>query len=307
MSRLDGWVREHLASARYGFTRLQRSAGTSAMTLAAIAIALTLPATLFTGLDNAVRASHPLRQGASISVYMDPILPAGEIERLAESLKNDRRIVQVELISPDEGLAELFARSGVTAEETLFEENPLPAVLVLQPSAEAQSPADIDALTTELSAASQVDQVRADLDWVRRIDALTNIARRTVLVAGTLLGLMVLLVVGNTIRLEIENRREEIMVQKLVGATNAFVRRPFLYGGLWLGTLGGLTAWSFTALSIALLQKPVTQFAAEYDAAFLLAGPGWPGLVDLILTGATLGWLGAWLAVGRHLRALEPE
>ncbi len=277
------------------------------MTLAAIAIALTLPATLFTSLDNAEEASRPLRHGVSISVYLDPALTADEVDRLAESLRRDQRIAESRVIRPDEGLAELFARSGVTPDDVLFEENPLPAVIILEPMEQWRSPKAIDALTSDLSAASSVGQVRADLDWVRRLDALLEIARRGVLVAGTLLGLMVLLVVGNTIRLEIENRREEIVVCKLVGATNAFVRRPFLYGGLWLGTLGGVAAWLLTTLSIEFLRPPVGRFAAEYDAAFRLVGPGWSGLADLLLTGAILGWLGAWLAVGRHLRALEPD
>ena len=277
------------------------------MTLAAIGIALTLPATLFTALDDAHRASRPLRHGTSLAVYLNPILTSSEVDRVAESLRSDERIAETRLIRPDEGLTELFSRSGVTPDAVLFEENPLPAVLILQPAERWHTAEAIETLTKELSGTVGVDQVSADLDWVRRIDAFLVIARRAVLIAGTLLGLMVLLVVGNTIRLEIENRRDEIVVCKLVGATNAFVRRPLLYVGLWLGALGGFGAWLLTTLSMAFLQQPVANFAAQYDAAFSLSYPGWSGLADLSLTGAILGWLGAWLAVGRHLRTLEPH
>ncbi|OQX46977.1 MAG: cell division protein, partial [Candidatus Sedimenticola endophacoides] len=168
------------------------------------------------------------------------------------------------------------------------------------------TPEAASALLDELQALDDVEFAQIDLQWVRRFHGITEIAQRTVLILGGLLGLAVLLVVGNTIRLEIENRRAEIEITKLIGGTNAFIRRPFLYSGLWYGLLGGLIAWLLVSLSLFLLESPVSQLAGLYESQFGLSGMG-PGAFLLLLAGsALLGLLGSWIAVGRHLSAIEP-
>ncbi len=305
--RLQIWCQGQAPAALQSLGQLWRSRSTTAMTLAAIGIALTLPATLFTAMDNLSRLGDPLTQGARITCYLKADTDSGDARKLAAELERDVRISRVRLIDPDAGLSELLERLGTSIEQVDLPENPLPWVLIAEPHGDWRSPEQTQTLAADLAKHSEMEQVRADTGWLRRLAALLGVARRAVLIVGTLLGLTVLLVLGNTIRLEIENRREEIAVCKLVGATDGFVRRPFLYGGLWLGLFGGVLAWLLTSAAVHLLAGPVTVLAAEYDTAFQLHGPSWSGLVDLVLTGLVLGWLGAWLAVGSHLGKLEVD
>ena len=142
---------------------------------------------------------------------------------------------------------------------------------------------------------------------VQRLHAITETARRGVLVLGALLALAVLLILGNTIRLEIQNRSSEIEIIKLVGATNAFIRRPFLYCGLWYGLFGGLIAWLLVSLSLWSLQGPIVRLAGLYHSDFALSVIHLQTLVVLLGVGALLGLAGSWISVGRHLQAIEPE
>jgi cell division transport system permease protein len=142
---------------------------------------------------------------------------------------------------------------------------------------------------------------------VRRLQAITVIAQRAVLVLASLLGMAVLLIVGNTIRLEIQNRHAEIEITKLIGATNAFIRRPFLYTGFWYGLFGGIIAWNLVAVSVTLLKGPVANLASLYESAFDLSSLNWLNILSLLLGSALLGLLGSWLAVGKHLSAIEPS
>jgi cell division transport system permease protein len=153
----------------------------------------------------------------------------------------------------------------------------------------------------------QVELAQLDLQWVRRFHAITDIARRAIAVLATLLGLAVMLIVVNTIRLEIQNRHAEIEITKLIGGTNAFIRRPFLYAGLWYGLFGGLLAWFLVVLGVGLLDPPVARLAGLYQSTFELSGMGYPAFLILIGGSTLLGLGGSWLAVGRHLSEIEPS
>lgn len=146
-----------------------------------------------------------------------------------------------------------------------------------------------------------------DMEWVRRLRELMILGKKIVAALAGLLGLGVLLAIGNTIRLAIENRREEIVVAKLVGGTNSFVRRPFIYSGGWYGFMGGILACIIVSLGYWVLEGTVARLATLYQSDFELSGLGFAGNVQLLLTGIVLGWLGAWLAVGRHLATIEPK
>jgi cell division transport system permease protein len=166
--------------------------------------------------------------------------------------------------------------------------------------------AAVTALAAELREIRGVAEVQLDTDWIRRLEAVLAALNRAVTIAAVVLAVAVLMIVGNTIRLDIDGRRAEIEVTKLVGATDAFVRRPFLYGGLWYGLGGGLLAWLMVLLIGAALDGPVARLAQAYGSAFRLDGLGAEAAAWLVLGGALLGWLGAWLSATRHLRAVEP-
>ena len=162
-------------------------------------------------------------------------------------------------------------------------------------------------MTDSLSALPGVELAQLDVQWVKRLHAILQIIRRSVTALAALLSLAVLLVVGNTIRLDILNRRAEIEVTKLIGATDGFIRRPFLYGGIWYGLLGGILALALSGAALLLLREPVAQLSSLYASAFRLRMFDWRLAALVLGGGATLGWLGSWLAVGRHLKRIEPR
>jgi cell division transport system permease protein len=152
----------------------------------------------------------------------------------------------------------------------------------------------------------EVELAQLDMEWVQRLSGIIEVGQRGVLLLGALLGLAILLVVGNTIRLTILNRRQEIVVTKLIGATNAFIRRPFLYTGFWYGLMGALVAWFLVGLFISLLSSPVSRLSMLYNSDFSLGGLDLKTSLTLLLTGLLLGLVGSWIAVGRHLQDIEP-
>src|SRR5690606_30170410 len=181
------------------------------------------------------------------------------------------------------------------------------AVLVVTPAADHTAPAQLEALQGSLQAEAIVDDARLDMHWVRRLHQMMIIGQRLIAAMAFLLSLGVLLVIGNTIRLAIESRREEIVVTKLVGATNAFVRRPFLYTGFWYGFGGGLLAWLLLALGLQWMASPVAQLSALYEGDMVLQGLDWRQSLVITLGAGLLGLAGAAWAVGKHLHAIEPS
>lgn len=282
--------------------RLYRNPFSSLLTTAVIAIALALPSGLLVILDNLQRLNTSWDGSSSISLFMRQAISDTQIDRLAQELEGWPRISAVQIVHRDQALAEFRELSGFGEALNALEENPLPGVLVVKPATQE----NIETLLDDLGRLPEVELAQIDLQWVRRFGTLMEIGRRGVLVVGALLGLAVLLIVGNTIRLDIQNRRDEIEVSKLIGGTDAFIRRPFLYIGSWYGLLGALLAWLLVSLGFALIDGPARQLAGLYDSRFLLIGLSWQAIGLLILTGIGLGLAGSWLAVGRHLDDIEP-
>ncbi len=185
--------------------------------------------------------------------------------------------------------------------------NPLPNVLHVRPAAGAASPADLAALKRYLSAWPEVDLVQVDAEWVLRFNAILGLLRRVLGIAALVLGIGVLAVIGNTIRLEIQGRRTEIEVVRLVGGSTGFVRRPFLYTGMLYGLWGASVAWAMVETAVLVLRTPVATLASLYGSSYSLSGPAWAQVGAVFAAGVALGWLGAWLAAARHLRGIEPR
>lgn len=301
------YAARHLQVLLESLGRLARQPAASLMTAAVIGIALALPSGLLTLLDNLQRLSLSWEGTASISVFLDQELEAEAGQALAGELRGWPEIDEVRYISRTEALAEFREHSGFGEVLDALQTNPLPSVLVVQPVKRDLTPAGAEVLLKRLQALEGAELAQLDLQWVQRFAALMEIGRRGVLVVGALLGLAVLLIVGNTIRLDIQNRRAEIEVTKLIGGTDAFIRRPFLYTGFWYGIGGALLAWLLVQLAFLLLRGPVARLAGLYDSSFLLQPLGFVDSLTLLLAGALLGWLGSGLAVGRHLREIEPS
>ncbi len=306
--RLKGYLLNHRQVSAATLRRLWAAPVQTLMTALVIAIALGLPATLYLGVVNLNQLSSGFEGSARITIFLDHHAAEREVDTLRRSLELDTDIAEITYISREQALAEFKALSGFGQVLEMLDENPLPPVLLLKPAQSLKrNLAASEALVAELLAKPSVDDVKLDMKWVQRLQALLEVSRRLAFMLGGLLSLGVLLIVGNTIRLAIENRREEIVVVKLVGGTDGYVRRPFLYTGLWYGVMGGVLAWLLVWLGVSWLDMSVQRLAALYQSSFQLQGLGFSGVMVLIAIAATLGLVGAWLAVSQHLSVIEPK
>lgn len=304
--KLRSWGSHHRAVAVESLLRLLRSPLQSLLTWLVVAIALALPAVLYLGLAQFQHVGQSWQTQPRISVFLHMRAREAAIQDFRDRLQADASIAAVDYIDPDRALLEFIQYSGLGEVLETLDENPLPPVLVVQPAAGHSSPEQLRQLEQRLGSEVLVDEVRLDMDWVRRLQQIMTIAQRVVLAMAGLLSLGVLLVIGNTIRLAIENRRDEIVIVKLVGATDAFVRRPFLYTGFWYGFGGGLLAWLLLAAGVQWLSGPVARLAELYQSDMRLQGLGGGESLVVLLGSGLLGLLGAALAVRKHLHTIEP-
>jgi cell division transport system permease protein len=298
------WFRLHLQSLTGAFGRLGSTPLGAALNVLVLAIALALPAAMQVLLTNIGSMAPALEDAADITIYLELSVDEDSGRDLAQEIGSRSDVESTRFVSNIEGLAELKTRAGFGGALDSLSENPLPHVIKVRPTAVTIE--GIDALATSLGNLDAVELVQLDRQWVERLQAILALGGRMANIVTVLLAAAVLLVVGNTIRLEINNRRTEIEVLKLVGATDGFVRRPFLYTGFCLGLLGALTAVCLIAIGLLLLAGPVGALATLYSTDFALTGLGRRGIGILMGGGALLGWLGAWIAAARHLRAIEP-
>ncbi|MBI5451039.1 MAG: cell division protein [Gammaproteobacteria bacterium] len=297
---------DHLDAIRSSFARLAESPLASLMTAVAIAIALALPVTLYVAVMNLQQISAGWDNSAQISLFLKKETAAAELPALVGQLQGMQQVVAVKVVTPDEALQEFRNLSGLDEAVDVLDTNPFPAVLLVMPHAMYSTPQAIEPLLVRMRALPQVETAQLDMDWLRRWQAAMDIGQRTVWLLGGLLGLGVMFVVGNTIRLLVQNHRDEIEVQKLIGATDRYIRRPFLYTGCWYGMSGALIAWLVVYVALAFLKEPVSQFVQLYGGDYRLEMLDLQGGLALLLDGGALGLLGARLAVGRHLSDIEP-
>ncbi|MEA3639883.1 MAG: permease-like cell division protein FtsX [Lamprobacter sp.] len=299
--RLSAWLEQHRETAISTLYRmLQQPLGTL-MTLSAVAIALALPTALVVALDNVKRLGGDWQRSASVSVFLEAEIDEAQGAQLGQRLQQFSEVEALRLISRAEGLSAFRAYSGLGAALDQLSENPLPVVLELQLKPAALEPAPLTALIERIEALPEVDFLREDAHWAQRFQAILALVQAAVALLALLLGLGVLLVVGNSIRLEIENRRDEIRIMGLVGATPRFARRRFLYSGAWYGLFGGLLAGLLVTLMVWLLSAQATSIAAVYHKTFSIQGLGLADFGALLLGSTLLGIIGSWIAVGRHL------
>jgi cell division transport system permease protein len=299
---LEAWKAHHRQSARDSFRRLWAAPIQTLVTATALAIALMLPAALLVALNNLARLGDSWDASPKLSVYLKPQMDTRASDALMAQIRQAPGIKQVIYISPDDALKKLQHLGGFAESLQGLERNPLPPTLVVSPLLDNLNLSALEALAQQLRQEPIVDQVDLDMLWVVRLQHWLRLGRQFALGLGALLSLGAMIVVGNTIRLTIENRRDEIRVIQLVGGTNGFIRRPFLYAGAWMGLLGGLLASLGLAVGFAWLRYISRDLADTYQTDFVLQGLGFFGSLGLMLLSSLLGLVGAALAVGRHLR-----
>jgi cell division transport system permease protein len=297
----------HLQALLGSLGRLARSPLSTALTLLVIALALALPTSLRLLVTDAQLATGNFANAVDVSVYLKTDVPLAKAQQLAQAAGQRADVAAVTVIPADKGLEDFRTYSGFGEALEALKENPLPHVLHVRPKADNSSTAALESLRHYFSAWPEVDLVQVDSEWVMRFNAILEVLRRLLLIAAALLGLGVLAVIGNTIRLEIQGRRAEIEVTKLVGGSNSFVRRPFLYTGVLYGLGGALLAWGIVAIAVAVLGDSVATLARLYGSRYTLRGPSRDDIGILLGAGAALGWLGAWISAARHLRSIEPR
>lgn len=299
---LRAWARRHAYSLLSSLGTLIRHPVASAMTVVVLAVALSLPAGLWVTMDNAARISQDFERLDTLSVFLDAGADDDSALAMASRLSGFDDIAAVDPISPDAALADLGRQMGASEIAGAVEANPLPWVLEVVPAAGA----DLEQLADRLEAEDPVDQVIVDLQWLERLEAMIELVRRLIVVLAAVFAVAVTFIVGNTIRMDIQNRREEIEVLALVGATAGFIRRPFLYSGLWYGLAGGVLAWLLVGGGVLLMNGAAADLGAAYGADFALRTLS-PKTAAILLGGSgLLGVAGSWLAVGRHLRRIHP-
>ena len=294
------WFNHHIYSFVSSLGRALRRPWATLLTIGVMAVALALPLGLWAVLDNIGRFGGELQQSREITVFMKPALGLERAQALATDLRGRGDVAAVKVKTPDEGLQELRERGGLGDAIDALGDNPLPSVLIVTPRG------DETALAESLSALPEADQVQRDAQWRKRLDGWLRFGGRVVWVLGLLLGLGALLVVGNTVRLDIQSRREEIGVLQLLGARDGFIRRPFLYLGAWYGLAAGALALGLLTLAAWSLRAPLADLAATYGSHFQLAGFAPQVLVGVLVGATLLGWLGAGVVTGHFLRQTRP-
>jgi len=299
------WLMVHLDTLRESLTRLARQPLASALNVCVIGIALALPAGFYLGLNNLQTFSRQLSSDPQVSIFMTTDASAAEVAAVQQRLKSNSNFSRVEFISRDQAFARLKRSAGLADVLASLGRNPLPDAFVV--TARGNDPAILEALHDEASTWPNVEHVQLDAEWARRLDAALNIGRMLVTLLAALLAVALVAVTFNTIRLQILTRRDEIEVSKLIGATNPFIRRPFLYFGTLQGLAGGCAAWLIVALAVLVLNIQLADLTNLYGVPFKLEWADATDTAVLLCFSAGLGWLGAWLSVSRHLWHIDPR
>lgn len=304
---VKNYLLRHVQVMLFTLGRLWRQPLASLMTVVVIGIALALPAGLYVILKNIEQVSSQWDDAAQISLFLKQDSSDSQAKALANKLKTWPEITAINYQSASQSLEEFRQLSGLGSLLDTLPTNPLPAVIIVHPNNNDLRPDAIGSLLSRLEALPDVHQAQLDMEWLQRLRSINDMGKRGISILGLLLSLSVLLVIGNTIRLAILNQQSEIRVIKLVGGTNTFIRRPFLYTGFWYGILGGLVAWLTLLFTMSLINGPINELARQYESQFTLVWLSGSMIVILPFTGMLLGVMGAWLAVGRHLSAIEPN
>jgi cell division transport system permease protein len=297
------WLLVHVDTLRESLARLARQPVASALNVIVIGIALSLPAGFYLGLNNLQTFSRQLSSDPQVSIFMAVDASATDVAAVEQQLKSNAEIGRVEFIGRDRALARLKRSAGLSDVLANLGRNPLPDAFVV--TARSNDPAILEALHDQARKWPKVEHVQLDAEWARRLDAALNVGRMLVTLLAVLLAVALVAVTFNTIRLQILTRRDEIEVSKLIGATNPFIRRPFLYFGILQGLAGGLAAWAIVALAVLVLNIQLADLTGLYGTIFKLEWPDSNYTMILLAFSATLGWLGAWLSVSRHLWQIE--
>ena len=297
----------HLQQALASIGELWRMPFSSLLTMAVLGVSLALPTTLHLLLKNSQQLQTSWDSASQITLFLTDNINEHDANKLMNRIALFNQISKVDYISSTQALAEFKQLSGFGDALEYLDKNPLPALLLVTPTNKFSSPEGARILLDKLEQQPEVKFGKLDVAWLEKLSSIVTLLEDAVFALGGLLLAAVVLVIGNTIRLSILNRRDEIEILKLVGATDDFIRRPFLYTGIWYGIVGGLIAWVCVSLMLWWIEGALVHLIGQFGSDFRLAGLSFIEFLWLIFGGAALGWLGAYGSVTRHVRDIEPE
>jgi len=295
---MKAWLAHHLHSLKIAAETFRAAPVATLFTVLVIGVAVSLPAGLYVLLANLERAAGGVKPQAEVTVFFKEVDEA-RARTLAASLRKRAEVAAVQFFSKTDGIKRLEV-AGLAEVAAGLPENPLPHTLVL--TTKDTTPAALEALAAQLKTHPDIERVLVDSEWIKRLTALMQLGRDLVGMLIVVLGVALAAITANTIRLQIYAKNDEIEVARLIGATDRFIRRPFLYFGGIQGLAGGLAGWLLVLAGGLLLEASVAQVAAAYGSQFHLAGLSLQETTLLLLFSTALGWLGAYFAVGRALR-----
>jgi cell division transport system permease protein len=298
---------DHLRQAVNSLGELWRSPFASLMTIGVLGFSITLPSTLYVLVKNTEQISQQWEQASEISLFLREGVTDASAQQLLTRLRLWPEVAEVAYISADAGLKEFQALSGLGDALNYLETNPLPAVVLVVPTSKHASPTSAGMLLDKLRKEREVEIGKLDIEWLERLYSLIGIAKDLVTLLAVLLFFAVVLIIGNTIRLNILSKRDEIVVMKLVGATDAFIQRPFLYTGFWYGLLGGIMAWITVLMILLWIDYSMQDFMEKYQVSFNLTSMDVSTLMLMLLASVGLGITGSLLSVQRHVKDIEPR
>jgi cell division transport system permease protein len=305
-NRLVAYFLHHLQSLVSSLGKIYKAPTTTIMTVAVIGITLSLPSGFYLFLKNIEAMSGDLSSSTQISLYLDLNINETVALKLSKTLANQEIILETEFISRDSALQSFRQSSGFGESIDTLSSNPLPHTIIVIPKSSSDR-FEIKNLLNSLQSLPEVKIAKLDTEWLERLFTILEIAKRAVAIITLLFAFAVLLIIGNTIRLDIQNRYQEIIVTKLIGATNAFIRRPFLYGGLWYGLFGGIISWLIVELSYLAISGPLERLNLLYQSELHIVTFSFQDFIILLTSSALLGLIGSWIAVAKHLNQIEPK
>ncbi len=303
-NRISAYLLHHFQSLLFSLGKIYQAPTTTIMTVAVIGITLSLPGGFYLFLKNIDAIAGDFRSSSQISLYLDLGISEKQARILEKQIAKTADVVSTRFISRELSLEEFRQNSGFGKSIDTLSSNPLPHTIIVEP-VEADT-FTVRNLLNSLQAMPEVEIAKMDTEWLERLYTIIEIAKRSVIIITVLFAFAVLLIIGNTIRLDIQNRYQEIIVTKLIGATDAFIRRPFLYGGIWYGLLGGIISWLIVEIGYLAIAGPLEHLNLLYQSDMNLITFSFLDFIILITSSTLLGLAGSWIAVARHLNQIEP-
>ncbi len=304
-NKISAYLLHHLQSLMFSLGKIYQAPATTIMTIAVIGITLSLPGGFYLFLKNIDAMSGDFRSSSQISLYLDLEVSEKRARAVNKDIDSMAKVESTRFISRDQSLEEFRQNSGFGKSIDTLSSNPLPHTIIVEPV--AADTFEIRNLVNKLQAMPEVKIAKLDTEWLERLYTIIEIAKRSVTIVTILFACAVLLIIGNTIRLDIQNRYQEIIVTKLIGATDAFIRRPFLYGGVWYGLMGGLVSWLIVEIGYLAISGPLERLNLLYQSEMTLITFSFQDFIILITSSTLLGLAGSWIAVARHLNQIEPS